>query len=102
MAVPSPDKSHQPSTPPYEPVVPSPDMSHQSLNDPLSPSSNTNTTITSQNFVSAAPISIETNIHQGHFMVTRAKNEIFTPKIFLTEYKEIEPPIVNGALRCPH
>lgn len=43
-----------------------------------------------------------TPIQNIHPVVTRSKNEVFKPKMLLTEYTEVEPPFVKEALRCPH
>lgn len=38
----------------------------------------------------------------NHSMVTRSKNGIFKSKVFLTDYKEIEPTTAKDVLKHSH
>lgn len=42
------------------------------------------------------------NPHNTHTMITRAKNGIFKPKGYLTDYKQVEPTLAKEALKHNH
>lgn len=109
----------QPAFCPFPSAQNNTDLSHPSLSsvatDQTHHSSNSisQTTISPTNNISSpntlpsvsntsAPIPTTILSSNTHFKVTRGKNGVFKPKIFLTEYKEIEPPNVKETLKCSH
>lgn len=77
-----------------------PVLSYGSLDVSQSDGSSAGTSLPASS--SSEPLISTPLIRNSHHMITRGKSGIFKPKVFIVDYKEVEPPNVQEALRHDH
>lgn len=92
------DTPHSPTNQPNEPNRPTDQCDVPCVLGYVPCISNSSTTPTDYE---VAPVTDVIPVN-SHPMKTRAKNVIYKPKVFLTDFVDREPTNVQDALKCPH